>query len=202
MGLKRISAPADTPLSVDQAKAHCRVDSDGEDALIAIYLAAAVGTVDGPDGFLGRALIDQTWDLYLDAFPDDDEAIKIPLPPLIEVVGVFYQDADGNETELDAASYVVDSAREPAEVSLVDSGAWPSTNDVRAAVRIRFRAGYVDGNSPYSESVPGAIKAAILLMVGSLYEYRETMVIGQTVAQMPWSAEQLLRPYRVHTAMA
>lgn len=202
MALKLVSAPTTYPVTIDQAKLHCRIDSDGEDALVEIYLAAAVAHVDGPDGFLGRALIDQTWDLYLDEFPDDDEAIKIPLPPLISVTGVYYQDADGDETEFSAASYVVDSSRAPATISLADSVAWPSTNDVAAAVRIRFRAGYTDGNSPATATVPAAIKAAILLTVGSLYEYRETMVIGQTVAQMPWSAEQLLRPYRVHTAMA
>jgi len=68
---------------------------------------------------------------------------------------------------------------------------------------MRYRAGYVaDAEaSPLVAAVPDDIKAAILLSVGTLYAQRETIVIGQAVSALPWSAEQMLRPYRIHTAI-
>lgn len=41
------------------------------------------------------------------------------------------------------------------------------------------------------------VKAAVLLTLGSLYEQREDLVIGQSVAKLPRGAEALLWPHRV-----
>ena len=43
-----------------------------------------------------------------------------------------------------------------------------------------------------------AIKAAVLLIVGSLYAQREDVVVGVSVAKLPNGAEWLLAPYRVY----
>ena len=43
-----------------------------------------------------------------------------------------------------------------------------------------------------------AIKAAVLLIVGSLYTQREDAVVGVSVEQLPNGAEWLLAPYRVY----
>mgnify|MGYP003543873164 FL=1 len=43
-----------------------------------------------------------------------------------------------------------------------------------------------------------AIKAAVLLIVGSLYAQREDVVVGVSVEQLPNGAEWLLAPYRVY----
>lgn len=70
-------------------------------------------------------------------------------------------------------------------------------------MRIRFRAGFVDpGDSPFTTNVPGDIKSAILLYLGSLYEQRESIVIGATPVAMPWGAEQLLRRHNVQLGLA
>lgn len=198
--LKRIAAPAEYPVTLAEAKAHLRVDHSDDDVLIQTLIKAATGHVEGPNGFLGRALIDQTWELALDAFPTKE--IQIPLPPLIEVLSVKYDDVSGNEQTVDAANYSADSYSEPAWI-IPDIGGWPSSLDAVNSVRIRFRAGYLDtGVSPAVETVPTEIKIAILLLVGSLYEHRETMIVGQTIEQIPWSAEQLMLPHRVHLGFA
>jgi len=205
VALKLVTAPANEPITLDEAKAHLNVEHDEHDTLIAIYVAAATSYIDGPRGFLGRALIDQTWDFYLDEFPSDctgDLSIELPLPPLIEVVGLFYSDDDGNETQLTAdTDFIVDSVSEPAR--LVPVSSWPTEGDRPNAVRVRFRAGYIDASvSPAEDAVPFAIKAAELLHVGDLYRNREIQVVGETVAQLPWAAEQLLRPFRFYLSLA
>lgn len=45
--------------------------------------------------------------------------------------------------------------------------------------------------------INSAIKAAILLILGHLYENREDVVVGLSVAQLPLSATSLLRPHRI-----
>jgi uncharacterized phiE125 gp8 family phage protein len=159
MGLKLVTAPAEQPITLAQAKMQCRAtEFTDDDTLIELFIDAAVDFVDGPSGFLGRALIDQTWDYYLDAFPTDSGPIEIPLPPLIEVIGLFYQDGDGVEQEWTSTNYRVDASGEPGKISLGSGVSWPTPITEGDAVRIRFRAGYLNQiDSPAVESVPGAI---------------------------------------------
>lgn len=198
VGLKLVTAPATYPVTLAEAKKHVHAeDFTDDDDLITLFIKAAT---EHAESFTGRALIDQTWNLYLDVFPTTP--IEIPLPPLIDVVGVFYLDADDVEREFSAANYVVDDASEPARITLANSASWPTIATVANAVRIQFRAGYLDTSSPQVAAVPFDIKAAILLHVGSLYAMREEVVVGQTVAQLPWGAEALLRRKRKHLGMA
>ena len=95
MGLTLVTAPPANPLSLEEAKAHLRVDHTDEDDLIEIYIKAATDYIDGRSGFLGRCIVRQTWRLVIDGFHDNE--IKIPLPPLRSVNSVKYDDADGAE---------------------------------------------------------------------------------------------------------
>lgn len=197
MALKLITPPASYPVSLEEAKAHLNVNVDDHDSQIEIYRKAAT---EDAENFTGRAFIDQTWDYYLDAFPTGE--IKIPKPPMIGVLGVFYLDSAGAEQQFAESGYIVDATSELARITLVYGGTWPTAQAVANAVRIRFRAGYLSDDSPQVANVPFAVKAAILLTIGTLYANRETIVIGQTATLLPWASQQLLRPYRVYTAIA
>lgn len=197
MALKLITPPATYPVSLAEVQAHCRAPEADFVTMLEIYRRAAT---EDAENFTGRAFIDQTWDYYIDAFPTGE--IEIPKPPLIEVVGLFNLDGAGNEQEVPTSGYVIDSVSELARVVSAYGASWPTPQAIANAVRIRFRAGYLDNSSPPVANVPFAIKAAILLTVGTLFANRETIVIGQTATLLPWAAEQLLRPYRVHRSMA
>lgn len=197
--LKLISAPTDQPVTLAQFKAHSRINFDDDDDFIdEIIIPAAVSHVDGKDGWLQRALIDQTWEFAIDRFPCYQ--VDLPLPPLIEVLSVKYDDVSAAEQTLATNKYVVDTAKVPGRILPAPNTSWPNTNCFGAsAVRIQFRAGYLDqGVSPAVANVPGAIKAGILMYAATLYENRETVVIGQPVFQLPWAAEQLLHPFRIY----
>lgn len=49
-----------------------------------------------------------------------------------------------------------------------------------------------------SENLPPAIKAALLLILGTLFDNEADTVIGRSVAQIPLTAEKLLQPWRIH----
>jgi hypothetical protein len=91
---------------------------------------------------------------------------------------------------------------EPGWVVPTNGAGWPGTIDAINSVRVRFRAGYQDTNSPPGVSVPEDIRAGIKLFLGALYEQRESQVVGTTAMKLPWSAEQLLRQHRVLLGMA
>ena len=52
--LTRISAPAALPVSLEELKAHLRVEHAEEDAALTRLLGAATSALDGPTGQLGR----------------------------------------------------------------------------------------------------------------------------------------------------
>lgn len=198
MALRLITAPATYPVTLTEVKSHLRVDHTDDDTLIQLYINAVTAHVDGKDGFLGRALIDQTWELVLDTFPDNE--IKIPLPPLIEVLSVRYDDTAGVQQTISSLTYTVDNVSEPGWV--VPASTWPATFDGINAVRIQFRAGYLDASSPPVANVPNDIKSAMLLMIGTLYAQRESVVVGEAAVEVPWAADVLLRRKRVEVSMA
>jgi uncharacterized phiE125 gp8 family phage protein len=196
VGLILITPPSTYPVSLDEAKAHLNVDFDDDDTLIDIYRKAAT---EDAESFTGRSFYDQTFDFYLDAFPDND-VIELPRSPLIEVIGVYL---NGDASPVSTDTYVVDTSNPKPRISLPDGGSWPTLNDVANAIRVRFRAGYVDEDqSPAVGVVPFAAKAAIMLTLGTLYANRESVVIGQTATMMPAGAEYLLRKIRADLSMA
>lgn len=199
MALKLVTPPASYPISLAEAKEHLRVQDDDDDDLISAMVEAATQSA---EVFTGRAFIDQTWDYFLDALPTDGSVIQLPNPPLIEVAGLFYLDSADDELTFNEARYVVDDASAKARIALANGGAWPTAATRMNAIRIRFRAGYLNPVSPEEAMVPGPIKSAIKLTIGHLYANRESVVVGTTAVQLPFAAEWLLRQYRVHTGMA
>ncbi len=171
--LTLVQAPAVEPITLDEAKAQCRVELDfaADDTLLESYIVAARRYC---EGLQNRAYITQTWELAISAWPDRD-FIRVPLPPLQSVEGVLYYDVDGAEHTLDAGDYIVDTRRQPGRIVLAHGKAWPSRL-LRPAngIVIQFTAGYGDE----AADVPQEIRHAMLLLIAHWYENREASVTG------------------------
>ena len=188
--LALVTPPAQEPVMLDEAKAHLRVDDDTEDAYIASLIVAAR---EWCENYQRRAYITQTRELRLDGFPRRP-FIRLPRPPLQQVTAIKYVTADGTETTLDASQYVVDTASQPGRVLLAPGASWPAVDlQPGGAVRITYTCGY--GDTP--DKVPAAIRRAILLLVGHLYENREAVVVGSASKELPFAVTALLSPGRV-----
>ena len=180
--------PSTEPVSLKEAKNHCRVDDDitNDDSLIRSFIKAARQKA---ETYTRRQLITATYELHLDAFP---HTISPPRPPLIDVTSIKYWDADGAEQTVHSDDYQVDVASTVGRIRPNKDKSWPSTYGEMGDVVVEYVAGY--GNR---DQVPDQIKSAILLIVGHLYEHRETVIVGTGAVPLPHGANDLLYPYRI-----
>jgi len=170
MGLIQTAAPATEPVTLAEAKSHLRVDGTDDDTLITELIKGARQLVEGNTG---RSLITQTWRLTLDRFPRNDEAIRLERPPLVSVESVTYVDTNGATQTMATSDYIVDTSHVQGEVALAYDKTWPDARAQQNAVLVNYTAGY-----GAASAVPEALKAAIKLRLGDLYENREASVIG------------------------
>ena len=188
MGLSLVTAPTTEPLSIVDAKKHCGVDLDDNDALIGVYITTARQFAEGATR---RAFVAQTWDFTLDRFPVG--AIKLPIQPVSSVTYVQYVDSAGatqtftEGTSPDVTKYDVFTDGPRTTIVPKYNLPWPDTRDHPNAVTVRFVAGYT--------TFPEDLKQAIRLLVGHQYENREAVVIGQSITDLPMGVQSFLSPY-------
>ncbi len=180
--------PSVEPVSLSEAKTHLRVTIDDDDTYITALIKAARQYV---ENYLSRALITQTWKLYLDYFPDE---IVIPRPPF-QSATITYVDTDGATQTATGTIYTVDTDSEPGLIYEAYDQNWPTTRTVNKAVTVTFIGGYGDA----SIDIPEAIIWAIKLIINHLYENRETTISGTSITTVPMTVEPLLAPYRIMT---
>lgn len=187
MGLKLKTGPTSSPITLAEAKAQCRVEitETHEDSLIQGYIDAATSYLDA-QGYLGRAIMTQTWLLYLDVFSD---AITLPMGPVQSVTSIKYYDENDVLQTLDADSYSVDIVSDPQWVVRTTAANWPIVASGINNVIIEFVAG--------DDVAPAAIKQAILLLVAQWYANRENA--GAAMQEMPHAVTALLTNYRRFT---
>lgn len=184
-----VTPPDDTPISVAEARQHCRIDGSDDDALLVALIEAATAHLDGWDGILGRCLMTQTW---RQDFPGFAARLRLPLRPVQSIASIKYLDRNNAEQTLDPSVYTFRADPQGVYVELNPDQAWPNTAARPDAVSVTFVAGYEDATK-----VPAPIKQAMLLMIGHWYENREAVTVGVTAMPMPMSAHYLLNPYRV-----
>lgn len=176
--LKLITAPTVEPITLAEARLHLKLTATGspashpDDSIVTSLITVARELLDGQAGRLGRCLVPQTWEYALDDFPANE--IRLPLPPLIGVTSIKYDDEDGVEQTVDAADYVVDGddAIQAAWILPLSTVTWPDTLDSVNTVRIRFTAGYPGGSPEDGSGVPLPIRQTMLLLLTALYENR------------------------------
>lgn len=190
MGLKQTVAPAVDPVTITEARKVGELPSDdtAHDAHLYRLIAAATRTV---ERMTRRALITQTWELRLDAFPGHDfrrqNAILLPRPPLQSVSSIVYIDEAGATQTLDPSLYQVTTNNAPGFIEPAYAQVWPTTRpETVEPVRITYIAGFGDD----ATSVPEEYRHAVLELVAFWFFNR-----GDVQAEIPkhieWSLASL-----------
>lgn len=175
MSLIRITDATTEPVTLEEVKAHLRIETTYYDSLIPTYITVARQVAENKTG---RALAPQTWKLTLDEFPDG--GIYIPRPPISTVstnVAISYYNTSAALVTLDSSYYYVDDQSAPAYISMSTSlDTWPDTNDQINAVNVQFVCGYT--------TCPEIIKHWIKMRVGAMIETPESIVTGEGVSNL------------------
>jgi uncharacterized phiE125 gp8 family phage protein len=183
MPLILTTPPAIEPITLAEAKAHLKVDTTDDDALIGTLISSARAR---SEWFTSRAFISQGWTFWLDAWPCGP--IEIPIAPLQSVALITAYAPDDSASGLDASAYQVDAASAPARVMLKDTASPPVNLRKINAIAIVVTAGYGNAES----DVPSPIREAILELVADSYANR-----GDVSGDTPRDAMTLLAPYRI-----
>ena len=203
------------------------ITSDDGDENLAAYIQAATDELDGPGGWLGRALGPQLLELQAGHFPGQCwsgpifsdfarfggpdrsrdpycSTITLPYPEIATVVSVTYLDDTGIMQTLDPSQYLVSGRG----VFPAYGTSWPAVRMQPGAVAIRYTAGYVAGKAPE------AIKQVITMRVAQMNasnrpdpSLKQESVVG--VSSQQWDTStglgesfdktvaRLLAPYQV-----
>jgi uncharacterized phiE125 gp8 family phage protein len=186
MSTKLITEPAVEPVSLEDMQEHLRVETDGTNPDDDVILALISVAREFVERFSNRALITQTWELALDAFPCCDH-IVLPYPPLQSIFSLKYYDTDETELTISSDNYQLDTYLEPGKIILAYGEVWPSQT-LRSAngVIVRYVAGF--GNT--ASDVPGRYKHAIKMVAAHLYENREDSM-ERALSTVPIGASEL-----------
>ncbi len=209
--LKLITAATEDPVDLTGAKAHLRVSTSGEDALISALIAAATKVC---EDLTGRAFVSQPWDLWMDRFPSSSKGsddwwdgtregyipsilgcpgqIELPIAPLVSVTSITTYDLADAATVFSSSGYFVDTMSEPPRIALKSGYSWPTSLRGINAIAIRCVFGYGT-----SDDVPQAIKQAILMLISHWFENRETVVVGTITKDIEFGVAAILGPYMI-----
>ena len=186
MSIKLITPPTVEILSLAEAKLALRKETDEEDALIATLISAARLKAEHATG---RAFGQQTRELIIDAFPEDE--ILLPGTPVTSIVSVRYADIAGATQTLDPSAYVLDGDYVPSCLIPAFGVAWPDTYDTANAVRVQYVCGHV------AADVPDA-KLWMQIDVCTQYAQREGVSAGALVATPRQAWDAYLDPYIIY----
>jgi len=185
--------PVSEPVSLAEAQLHLRLDTEGsppshpDDTLVQTLISASR---ENAEQYTGVTIAPASFEMQ--SFVDKDY-IKLQTFPVNSIESVTYVDNNDVTQTVAANTYEINNYFRPARLYFKGTAS-------NFELTVRFSAGYTDGQSPNTFPTPAGVKAAILLMLGNLYENRETVSSMQSY-ERPQSATYLLTPHRVNMGL-
>lgn len=149
--------PTAEPVTLDEVKKQCVVDSTDDDALLTRLIKVARSHV---EKYCNARWAEQTIVCQCDSFAD---FARLSEGPLMSVETIEYVDPDGDAQVVDEAVY--ESRKDGLEpsIALKPSQSWPA---IRPGSRVTLTA-------VFGGAVPDAVKHAMLVFIDAAYHSRE-----------------------------
>lgn len=190
-----VSQPSVEPVTLDQVRAHCRIDTHINDTELSIYAGSARAMC---EKYLNRPLISTgfVWTVAPDYAPGSlytgsqwYGAIEFPRGSVQAISAITLTDIAGTQTVLPVAAYLADLTLDPGRLRFLYA-----TNLIPTIMPIEhFQIAFTAGYGATSASVPMPIINAILVTALFLYERR-----GDDGGTLPHAAEWLMDSYRMN----
>ena len=165
-------------VTLEEAQVALGEDGTHRAAMISGAILAAQAELDGPKGWVGISVAEQTVEARFDRFCD---TMQLPAGPVTDLTSVKYLDDDGVEQTLTDDVYVLLS---DGRLVLAPDASWPSTQSAKEAVRVVYDTGIDNADDPRI----AIMKAAILMHVKMTIDMADPKVyrdaIGYLVAPL------------------
>ena len=184
--LKTLTQPAVEPVTLAEAKQHCRVDTTTDDAYIGSLITAAR---EWCEAYCDETFVHTQYRMTLDSFPVE---IELPRPPMATAgtttaVSITYTLENQTTAVLATNQYRVDRDATPGVLRTNYNGSWPSHLLDYNAVTVTWWG----GSGATGAAVSQRFKSAILWLVGYWYERR--MAAEQaSMSEIPFGVRSLL----------
>lgn len=188
-----VTAATVEPITVAELKEFLKLDSNGEDAVLAVLLTAAVNEA---EKWTHRAFVNRTLRVWFDYAPPGGGNFELPYSPAVSITSIKSYDDDDTETTMDADDYKTDLVGEPPRISLPRGGTWPSSLRPMNAVAIEYVAGY----GAAASNVPAGIKNALFMICAHYYEGKDSQKMAgnfQAIDAMPQVVKMALAPFTI-----
>lgn len=152
-----VTSQPDLLVTVEEAKVALGESGSDRDGLIEGMLWAAQSELDGPKGWVGISVAQQSVEARFDTF--DCPPVRLIGGPIIGDVVISYLDGDSATVVLDADGYVVAA---DGSVTLTAGSSWPTVASQAGACLAAYDVGLVFGED---DARLGQMKTAIIMHV-------------------------------------
>jgi uncharacterized phiE125 gp8 family phage protein len=173
-----VAAPTTEPLTLDQAKAHLRVDGADDDEVISALIASARAHLEKACGvrFASRTGVVMKCDAFADL-------ARLPEVPVTSVASVTYVDADGETQTLSTSVYELRADGIEAAIVLKSGQSWPATQ-MGSRITVTATVGY--------SLAPEEIVLAMKMLAAHFNDNRSAVAVGESVAEYPFAVNALI----------
>ncbi|MBA4189126.1 MAG: hypothetical protein C0467_14100 [Planctomycetaceae bacterium] len=177
--VSQVDSGYDEPVTVEELKAHLRINTDVEDTELAVYITAARQQFEY--GTNGRIVVPAIYKQYCNYWQD---VIRLQVGAVTEVTSVEYYDED--DALQDLASYSTDLTSTPALVYVPDFDYPALSSTIIRPIVITFIAGMA--------TVPSDVALAIKLLAGHYYKNRESHLVDD-LKELPLGFQRICSKY-------
>lgn len=177
-----VAAPATEPVTLTQAKAHCRVDHDDNDTLITALIKSARAHIEAACAVRFAARTGATF--KCDGFSD---MARLPEAPVSSITSITYLDTDGASQTLSTNVYELRADGIDAGIVLKSNQSWPAIQ-VGSRITVTAALGY--------STAPEDIYHALLMLIAHWYESRSTVAVGESGMELPFAVNALICNHR------
>ena len=175
----------DNILSLALAKKFIKVIDIEDDADIQDFINSAITEA---QGITNRQFASATYEMYLSNFPGEN--FKFQKNPVQEIVSIEYMDINGVYEAIDSTLYYLFHEYEVGKIVFNTTPNVQMRNH-KKAVRITFKSGY-------TTNFPADLRQWLKVRVSTLYEFREELTAGVSIAKNN-HVDLILQRYRIRS---
>lgn len=155
------TGPASEPVTLDEAKAQCRVDGAASDGELAAFIRAARAHI---EAITGTRIASQAVEMRCNSFAD---LAKLPVAPVTAITSIVYVGDDGVPTTLAASVYEARLYGLRPGIVLAYNQDWPGIRD-GSLITVTATAGYAS----LATEAPDVMQA-VKLTIAQMYDRRD-----------------------------